>query len=63
MPPAKFVHNAGDRRGMAWNRPSGRLQISGGESFTAVQQLPGPSYAKVEWSVLLPQVEVGRHAR
>ncbi len=65
LPPAKFVHNLEDRRGMAIeSMVSGGCIISGlinrSLLFSSVRV---NSYSKVEWSVLLPDVEVGRHAR
>ncbi len=65
LAPAKFMHNQPDRRGMAVESlVSGGSVISGSVLrsvlFAAVRV---HSYASVEWSVLLPGVEVGRHAR
>jgi glucose-1-phosphate adenylyltransferase len=65
LAPAKFVHNEPDRRGMAVESlVSGGSIISGSVLrsvlFSAVRV---HSYASVEWSVLLPGVEVGRRAR
>jgi glucose-1-phosphate adenylyltransferase len=65
LPPAKFVHNLDDRRGMAIESlVSGGCIISGriwrSLLFSSARV---HSYANVEWSVLLPAVEVGRHAR
>jgi glucose-1-phosphate adenylyltransferase len=65
LPPAKFVHNEGDRRGIALeSMVSGGCIISGelhrSLLFSSVRV---HSWAKVNWSVLLPKVEVGRHAR
>jgi len=65
LPPAKFVHNAGDRRGSAIeSMVSGGCIISGELNrsllFSSVRV---HSWAKVNWSVLLPKVVVGRHAR
>ena len=63
--PAKFMHNQPDRRGMAIESlVSGGSIVSGSVLrsvlFSAVRV---HSYASVEWSVLLPEVEVGRYAR
>jgi glucose-1-phosphate adenylyltransferase len=65
LPPAKFVHNLDDRRGMAIESlvsggciVSGRIWRSLLFSSARVH-----SYAHVDWSVLLPNVEVGRRAR
>ena len=65
LPSAKFVHNQGDRRGIAIESTvSGGCTISGELNrsllFTSCRV---NSYAKVDWSVLLPEVEVGRGAR
>jgi glucose-1-phosphate adenylyltransferase len=65
LAPAKFMHNEPDRRGMAVESlVSGGSIVSGSVLrsvlFPAVRV---HSYASVEWSVLLPEVEVGRHAR
>jgi glucose-1-phosphate adenylyltransferase len=65
LPPAKFVHNAGERRGIAIESlVSGGCIISGALLRTVLfSQVRVHSYATVNWSVLLPEVEVGRHAR
>ena len=65
LPPAKFVHNTGDRRGMAIESTvSGGCIISGALNRSLLfSSCRVHSYAKVESSVLLPQVEIGRHAR
>lgn len=65
LPPAKFVHNVDDRRGMAIESlVSGGCLVSGrtwrSVLFSSVRV---HSYAQVDWSVLLPGVEVGRRAR
>jgi glucose-1-phosphate adenylyltransferase len=65
LPPAKFVHNQIDRHGMAIESTvAGGCIISGEMNrsllFSACRV---HSYAKVDWSVLLPDVEVGRGAR
>jgi glucose-1-phosphate adenylyltransferase len=65
LPPAKFVHNGHDRRGMAVEAlVSGGCIVSGriwrSVLFSSVRV---HSYSSVEWSVLLPSVVVGRHAR
>jgi glucose-1-phosphate adenylyltransferase len=65
LPPAKFVHNLGDRRGVAIeSMVSGGCIISGlinrSLLFSSVRV---HSHSNVQWSVLLPEVEVGRHAR
>jgi glucose-1-phosphate adenylyltransferase len=65
LPSAKFVHNVGDRRGIAIEScVSGGCIISGALNrsllFSSVRV---HSWARVDWSVLLPGVQVGRHAR
>jgi glucose-1-phosphate adenylyltransferase len=65
LAPAKFMHDSADHRGMALESlVSGGSIVSGSVSrsvlFSAVRV---HSYAKVAWSVLLPGVSVGRHAR
>ena len=65
LPPAKFVHNAEDRRGMAVESlVSGGCIVSGyvlrSVLFSSVRI---NSYCHVSWSVLLPGVQVGRGAR
>ncbi len=65
-PPAKFVFDADDRRGMAVDSlVSGGCVISGAVVrrsmlFTNVRV---NSFAQIEDSVLLPDVDIGRHAR
>ena len=65
LPPAKFVHNTGDRQGLALESiVSGGCIISGAlDRSLLFSSCRVHSYSKVNWSVLLPQVEVGRHAR
>jgi len=65
LPPAKFVHNADDRRGVAIESlVSGGCIVSGAVFrsllFSSVRV---HSYSKVNWSVLLPQAEIGRGVR
>ncbi|MDQ2779346.1 MAG: glucose-1-phosphate adenylyltransferase [Pseudomonadota bacterium] len=65
LAPAKFVHNQDDRRGMAVESlVSGGSIISGhvlrSVLFSGVRV---HSFSHVEWSVLLPEVQVGRHVR
>jgi len=66
VPPAKFVHDEEDRRGSAVSSMvSGGCIISGTEVrnsllFTMVHS---NSYSVLDHAVLLPYVEVGRHAR
>jgi len=65
LPPAKFVHNAGERRGMAIeSMVSGGCIISGTLNRSLLfSNCRVHSYSKVDWSVLLPDVVIGRHAR
>ena len=65
LPPAKFVHNHGDRCGMALESiVSGGCIVSGAVSRSVLfSQVRVHSYAKVNLSVLLPGVQVGRSAR
>jgi glucose-1-phosphate adenylyltransferase len=65
LPPAKFVHNADDRRGMAIESVvSGGCIVSGSVFRTVLfSSVRVHSYSSVNWSVLLPGVQVGRHAR
>ena len=65
LPPAKFVHNAPGRRGAAIeSMVSGGCIISGELNRTLLfSKCRVHSYARVDWSVLLPEVEVGRGAR
>ena len=65
LPPAKFVHNAQDRRGTAIESlVSGGCIVSGSVYRSLLfSQVRVHSYAQVEWSVLLPSVTVGRGAR
>jgi glucose-1-phosphate adenylyltransferase len=65
LPPAKFVHNSGDRRGVAIESLcSGGCIVSGAvERSVLFSQVRVHSWSRVGWSVLLPGVEVGRRAR
>ena len=65
LPPAKFVHNAGDRCGMAIESLVSGGCIVSGSAFRSVlfSVVRIHSYAKVNWSVLMPRVNVGRGAR
>ena len=65
LPPAKFVHDQPERRGMAIESVvSGGCIVSGlvhrSVLFSSVRV---HSYSDVNWSVLLPGVQVGRRAR
>ena len=65
LPPAKFVHNEPGRCGTAIESLVSGGCIVSGSVLRSVQfsQVRVHSYAKVEWSVLLPGVQVGRRAR
>jgi glucose-1-phosphate adenylyltransferase len=65
LPPAKFVHNQDDRRGMAVESLVSGGCIVSGAVFRSVlfSSVRVHSYAAVNWSVLLPYVQVGRGAR
>jgi glucose-1-phosphate adenylyltransferase len=66
VPPAKFVHDAPDRRGEAISSlVSGGCIVSGSAVrrsllFTGVQ---AHSFSRVDASVVLPYAHIGRHAR
>jgi len=66
LPPAKFVFNDDDRRGMAVDSMvSGGCLISGAKLNRTLlfSNVHVHSYADVEDTVILPGVDVGRHAR
>jgi glucose-1-phosphate adenylyltransferase len=65
LPPAKFVHNEPGRRGTAIESlVSGGCIVSGSALRSVLfSTVRVHSYAQVSWSVLLPGVQVGRHAR
>ena len=65
LPPAKFVHNQEDRRGSAVESLVSGGCIVSGSVFRSVlfSQVRVHSYSLVNWSVLLPGVQIGRHAR
>jgi glucose-1-phosphate adenylyltransferase len=65
LPPAKFVHNMDDRRGMAIeSMVSGGCIVSGGVFRSLLfSNVRVHSFSHVSWSVLLPSVTVGRGAR
>jgi glucose-1-phosphate adenylyltransferase len=65
LPPAKFVHNQDDRRGMAIESLVSGGCIISGRVFRSVlfSSVRVHSHSSVEWSVLLPLVEVGRGTR
>ncbi len=66
MPPPKFVHAAGARRGAAYDSivcPG--VIISGGQVYRSIisPHVRVNSFALVEDSIILDRVEIGRHAR
>ncbi|MCL4698472.1 MAG: glucose-1-phosphate adenylyltransferase, partial [Burkholderiaceae bacterium] len=65
LPPAKFVHNQDDRRGVAIESLVSGGCIVSGRIFRSLlfSQVRVHSYSSVEWSVLLPSVQVGRGVR
>ncbi len=65
LPPAKFVHNQPGRRGMAIESlVSGGCIVSGSvEKSVLFSNVRVHSHAQVNWSVLLPGVQVGRGAQ
>ncbi len=65
LPPAKFVHNTDTRRGMAVESMVSGGSIISGYVFRSVlfSSVRVHSYASVNWSVLLPDVQVGRGVR
>jgi glucose-1-phosphate adenylyltransferase len=65
LPPAKFVHNSEERRGQAVESlVSGGCIVSGSVWRSVLfSQVRVHSWARVEESVLLPGVQIGRHAR
>ena len=65
LPPAKFVHNEPDRRGMGIESVvSGGCIVSGSVHRSVLfSSVRVHSYSSVSWSVLLPLVQVGRGAR
>jgi glucose-1-phosphate adenylyltransferase len=65
LPPAKFVHNQDDRRGVAVESTVSGGCIVSGQVFRSVlfSSVRVHSHAAVNWSVLLPDVQVGRSAR
>jgi len=65
LPPAKFVHDDDERRGTAIESlVSGGCILSGQARRSVLySSVRLHSYSRVDWSVLLPYVEVGRNAR
>jgi glucose-1-phosphate adenylyltransferase len=65
LPPAKFVFNDHDRRGIATDSMvSGGCVISGAqlERSLLFSNVRAHSYSRTEHSVVLPNVDIGRHA-
>jgi glucose-1-phosphate adenylyltransferase len=65
LAPAKFVHNADERRGVAIESLVSGGCIISGRLFRSLlfSNVRVHSYSSLNWSVLLPDVQVGRHAR
>lgn len=66
LPPAKFVHNSEDRRGMAVDSMvSGGCIISGAHINRSVlfSEVQVNSFTEVEYTVILPKVIIGRHCK
>jgi glucose-1-phosphate adenylyltransferase len=66
LPPAKFVFDSDDRRGQAIDSMvSGGCVISGSNVTRSLlfSNVRIHSYAEITDSVILPEVEIGRHAR
>jgi glucose-1-phosphate adenylyltransferase len=66
LPPAKFVFNDDDRRGMAIDSMvSGGCLISGAKIKNSLlfSNVKLNSYSSLEETVVLPDVEIGRHCR
>lgn len=65
LPPAKFVHNAEDRRGVAIESlVSGGCIVSGGVFRSVLfSNVRVHSHSSVNWSVVLPGAQIGRRAR
>jgi glucose-1-phosphate adenylyltransferase len=65
LPPAKFVHNQDERRGMAIESLVSGGCIVSGAVFRSVlfSSVRVHSHAHVGWAVLLPGVQVGRRTR
>jgi glucose-1-phosphate adenylyltransferase len=65
LPPAKFVHNQEDRRGLAIESMVSGGCIISGSVFRSIlfSSVRVHSFASVNWSVVLPGAQVGRGAR
>lgn len=64
LPPAKFVHNEGDRRGVAIESIVTNGDLISGELYHSILSAGCRvhSRAKVHWSIIMPHVEVGAGA-
>jgi len=65
LPPAKFVHNQENRRGNAVESLVSSGCIISGSLFRSVlfSSVRVHSYSTVNWSILLPDVQIGRNVR
>jgi glucose-1-phosphate adenylyltransferase len=66
LPPAKFVFNDDDRRGVAVDSMiSGGCIVSGAQVTRSLlfSNVRANSYARTSEAVVLPEVDIGRHAR
>jgi glucose-1-phosphate adenylyltransferase len=66
LPPAKFVFNEDDRRGMAVDSMvSGGCIISGSHINRSIlfSEVRVHSYSDIDYTVILPKVKVGRHCK
>jgi glucose-1-phosphate adenylyltransferase len=66
LPPAKFVFDDEERRGMAVDSlVSGGCIVSGASVQRSLlfSQVRANSFSKLDETVVLPQVDIGRHAR
>jgi len=66
LPPAKFVFNDHDRRGVAVDSMvSGGCIVSGAQVVRSLlfSNVRANSYARTHEAVVLPEVDIGRHAR
>jgi glucose-1-phosphate adenylyltransferase len=65
LAPAKFVHNLEDRRGMAIESLVSGGSIISGKVFRSVlfSSVRVHSYSSVDWSVVLPDVQISRNVR
>ena len=66
LPSAKFVHDTGDRRGMAVNSiVSGGCIVSGGQVSNSLlfSNVRVNSYCDIQDSVIMPDVQIGRYCK